>query len=57
MTIRQQLAALTAIKLDMREVHSLLSTEKYPFMIRHLTDDLETLQGAYDAIYAIETEE
>lgn len=55
MTIKQQLAAMTAIKLDMRTVHSLLSTEKNPFMIQRLTNDLEDLQGAYDAIIAIET--
>ena len=52
MTVNQQLAALTAIKLDMRSVCSLLSREKDPFMAQRLTNDLEDLQGAYDAIFA-----
>lgn len=56
MTIKQQLAALTAIKLDMRRVCSFLSIERDPFMLQRLTNDLEDLQGAYDAIYAIEPE-
>ena len=56
MTVKQQLAALTAIKLDMREVRSLLSSERDPSSLQRLTNDLKDLQGAYDAICAIEPE-
>ena len=56
MTIDQKIAALTAIIARQNVIRACLSGDPSPAVLQHGTTELEDLEGAYDAISAIEPE-
>lgn len=56
MTRNQQLAALIAIRIRQDDIRRYLSNGPSPAGIRYANRELEGLEGAYDAIDAIETD-
>lgn len=56
MTSYQQLAALRAILAQQNVIRDSLGPNPSPEWSRHVSRDLEALDGAFEAIYAIETE-
>ena len=57
MTIAQQSAALRAILTEQNTMRKLLGSNPSPEWCQFVAKDLETLEGAYAAIEAIETVE
>lgn len=55
MTIDQKLAALAAIRAYQDTIRGCLNCNTSPAMVQHTTKRLKNLDGAYDAINAIET--
>lgn len=56
MTLDQKLAALVAITMRLDAIRSCINENTSMDMIRHTTKWLEDLEGAYNAIDAIDTE-
>lgn len=55
MTIAQQSAALRAILADQNDMRKFLGSNPSPEWCQFVAKELETLEGAYAAIQAIET--
>ena len=55
MTRNQQIAALRAILVYQDTIRASLGQNPLPELSRRASRDLEALDGAFDAIYAIET--
>ena len=56
MTRNQQIAALRAILIYQNTIRASLGQNPPPELSRRASRDLEALDGAFDAIYAIKTE-
>ena len=54
MTIGQQIAALTAIRVRQNAIRESISKESPPELIQYAEKELKNLEGAYNAINAIE---
>ena len=56
MTVDQKIAALIAIRMRQDTIRSCINSHTTPAMLEHTAKWLEDLEGAFDAIDAIETE-
>ena len=57
MTVDQKIAALLAIRMRQDTIRSCINSHTTPAMLEHTAKWLEDLEGAFDAIDAIETVE